>query len=61
MFEQHYKRIPGDKESFPLKMINTTVFAWTLTIAAVYFGIAGLSLFFAFEPTNISPVWPPAQ
>jgi integral membrane sensor domain MASE1 len=60
MLEQYSKRMPADTQFYPLKMSGLRTFMWVLVVAAVYFGIAGLSLFFAFEHTAISPLWPPA-
>lgn len=33
---------------------------WTIFLAFVYYGTARLSLFFAFNNTNASPIWPPS-
>lgn len=46
---------------FPkLDMNGLKSVAWSLVVALAYFFIAGLSLYFAFENTSISPIWPPA-
>lgn len=60
MFGQYSEGIPDSRQYLPLKTSGKAIALWILAVAAAYFGTAGLSLLFAFKPTGISPVWPPA-
>ena len=60
MLKQHVKTLESSN-SVSLRNPGTKdLILQNLAVATIYFAVAGLSLFFAFENTRISPIWPSA-